>query len=155
MEFQLTKYNLDEANQLMQKELDEHNVLILTLKPATVGKWGMAKLWYSWMASAAKFMAANGSKMPLMIKSNGEWYGSRPFNEKDAHELFTSQWLGVDEKGIRLSWAKGKHDGMRPASKGERWIALRKMEIWCVEKGINILNPRDSEYRKLTEEQEK
>ena len=114
------------------------------------GKWGMARLWRKWMSVTADYMAANGSKMPLMIKSSGEWYGSRPFNANDAHELFTAQWLGVNEHGDRLSWKRSQ--GANVADKGQRFLAMLKHEHWCIEKGINLPQPRNSELHDLKEE---
>jgi len=119
---------------------------------AGTGKWGMAKLWYKWMAETAEWMAANGAKMPLMLKTDGSTYGSRPFNEKDAHELFTAQWLGVNEKGERLSWQK--KEGANTADKGQRYIAMMKHENWCIEKGIKLTIKKDDEYSQLKAEQD-
>jgi len=135
----------------LQVEIDEHKLIIITSQAAGTGKWGMARLWRAWMATTAKFMAGRGSKMPLMIKPDGEWYGARPFDANDAHELFTRQWLGVDADGYRLSWAKsGKQ---RKATKGERFNALRKHEDWCIEKGITLFKPKGSEYQELIDKQ--
>ena len=95
------------------------------------------------MASTAEFMAANGVTMPLMIKGNGEHYGKRPFNADDAHELFTSQWLGNDAQGNRLSWAKS---GDNIADKGQRFNAMLKHEQFMIERGIKHMMPRESEF---------
>lgn len=111
------------------------------------GKWGMARLWRKWMDITATFMAHNGAVMPLMIDKDGNPYGSRPFNANDAHELFTSQWLGLNEKGERLSWKKS--EGVNTADKGQRFVAMMKHENWCVEKGINLPKPRNSELAEL------
>jgi hypothetical protein len=111
----------------------------------SIGKWGMTRMWRSWMSSTAEFMAANGSVMPLMTKKDGSWYGKRPFNEQDAHELFTSVHLGNDNKGNRLSWAKSGDD---IADKGQRFLACLKHEQWMVDKGIKFLIPKESEFFK-------
>ena len=141
----------------LQAEIDEHKLVIINSQPAGTGKWGMARLWRGWMATTAKFMAGNGAKMPLMINKDGVWYGSRPFDGNDAHELFTRQHLGVDENGKRLSWAKSikkeSEDKERVATKGERFNALRKHEDWCTEKGISLFKPRNSEYQELINRQ--
>lgn len=152
-EYQVSNHNLNLFLDELQKEIVEHKLLLVTSQPAGVGKWGMARLWRSWMSTTAKFMADNGVTMPLMIKSDGTWYGSRPFNADDAHELFTRQWLGVDENGVRLSWAKSGEQ--RKATKGERFNAMRKHENWCVEKGIALFKPRNSEYEQLSDAQDK
>lgn len=153
-DYQLTKNNLESFFHDIQAELDGTPVVIVSTQDAGTGKWGMAKLWRSWIGKVADVMAGRGSTMPLVIKANGEHHGSRPFNASDAHELFTASFLGVDGEGYRLSWSKKSHDGMRAATKGERFIALRKLEMFCLEKGIPVFKPRDSEYSKLEEEQE-
>lgn len=152
-EYRLTKYNREDFNREIDQELEKNSVLIVATQNASIGKWGMARLWRSWMSSTADFMAANGCIMPLMIKFDGGHYGKRPFNKSDAHELFTCQHLGVDAAGVRLSWAKKDHDGMRAATKGERFNALFKHEIWATERGIILFKPRGSEYEKLEQEQ--
>lgn len=154
-DYQLTRHNLKEFFELAQDELDKNPVIIVTTQTAGTGKWGMARFWRSWMTATAKYMAGNGVTMPLMIGAKGEYYGKRPFNGGDAHELFTCQHLGVDAKGIRLSWAKKDHDGMRAATKGERFNALFKHEAWATERGIILFKPRGSEYEKLEQEQNK
>jgi len=152
-DYQLTSHSLEDFFKEVQIELLENPVIIVTTQNASVGKWGMARLWRMWMAATAKFMAGNGVTMPLMIGANGEWYGKRPFNKNDAHDLFTCQHLGVDTAGVRLSWAKKDHDGMRAATKGERFNALFKHEAWATERGIILLKPCGSEYEKLQQEQ--
>ena len=150
-EYQVSNHNIQTFFDEIQKELLAEKLIIVNSQPAGTGKWGMARLWRGWMSTTAKFMAGNGAKMPLMIKDDGSWYGSRPFDENDAHELFTRQWLGVDENGARLSWAKSGEQ--RKATKGERFNALRKHEEWAINKGIILFKPRDSEYEKLEQEQ--
>lgn len=152
-DFSLTRQNLEGFFNEIQDELEVTPLMVVTTQSGDTGKWGMAKLWRSWMSTTATFMAANGCTMPLMISDQGSHYGNRPFNSDDAHLLFTHQWLGVDSEGERLSWSRGGRDGMRAATKGERFNALRKHEEFCVERGIRIFNPRDSEYNKLIQEQ--
>jgi hypothetical protein len=153
-EYQLSHHNLQEFVSDIQKELADKRLLIVTTQSADTGKWGMARLWRSWMASVAEFMANNGVTMPLMFNVKGEPYGKRRFNKDDAHELFTHEFLGADSDGRRLSWAKTSHDDMRLATKGERFNALRKMESWATDRGVILLKPRDSEYYKLQEDQD-
>jgi len=151
--YQLTKYCREDFHNQIEAELEKNPVLIVTTQTAGTGKWGMARLWRSWMTATAKYMAGNGVTMPLMIGAKGEFYGKRKFNGNDAHDLFTSQHLGVDAAGVRLSWAKKDHDGMRAATKGERFNAMFKHEIWATERGIILFKPRESEYNKLEKEQ--
>ena len=152
-DYQLTSYNLHELFTEIQKHLEHQPFLLVNVQNPKIGKWGMAKLWRSWMGTTAEFMAANGAKMPLMIKADGSWYGERAFSANDAHELFTSQWLGLDADGTRLSWAKSPHSGMRTATRGERFNALRRHEEWALNKGIKLWIPRESEYSELQKQQ--
>ncbi len=154
-DYQLTKHSREDFHNKIEEELKKNPVLIVSIQSAGTGKWGMARLWRAWMTSTAKFMAGNGVTMPLMISAKGEWYGKRMFNKNDAHDLFTCQHLGVDADGVRLSWAKRDHDGMRAATKGERFNAMFKHEMWAGERGITLFKPRDSEYEKLEQEQNK
>ena len=152
-DYQVSTHNIQDFIKEIQAELEADKLLIVNSQPISTGKWGMARLWRSWMATTADFMASNGVTMPLMIGVSGEFHGTRSFNSDDAHELFTRNHLGVDENGVRLSWAKS--GDQRKATKGERFDALRKHENWCVEKGIILFKPRGSEYEKLEQEQEK
>lgn len=125
--------------------------LIVEIIGNETGKWGMARLWRKWMSDTADWMAWQGATMPLAVKPDGTLWGSRPFNANDAHELFCAQWLGVGADGKRLSWAKQAHDGMRPATKAERFFAMLRHEEWCSERGIQLFNPRiDNEYYDMT-----
>lgn len=149
---QVTNHNLEEFFEDFVKELDEHKILVVSYQKSGTGKWTMARLWRAWMATTADFMAKNGVTMPLMINADGVAYATRPFNADDAHELFTRQHLGVDENGVRLSWAKS--GDQRKATKGERFNALRLHEIWSSERGIMLFKPRKSEYTELSNKQE-
>lgn len=148
----VTHANLEDYFEEFAKALDEHKVLNASYQPVGTGKWTMARLWRGWMATTADFMAKNGVTMPLMVNADGVTYSSRPFNADDAHELFTRQHLGVDENGVRLSWAKS--GDQRKATKGERFNALRCHEQWASERGITLFKPRTSEYTELINKQD-
>lgn len=153
-EYHLTICNSHEVFTDIRARLEKNGDQIIEVKSARIGKWGMAKLWRAWMAETAKFMASNGVKMPLMIDAKGDNFGTRPFGPEDAHELFTSQWLGVDAEGLRLSWGRKGRDGMRPANKGERFSAMLRHEAWAIERGINLFKPKDSELESIRKETE-
>ena len=148
----VTHDNLEAYFEEFAIALDEHKVLNASYQPVGTGKWTMARLWRGWMATTADYMAKNGVTMPLMVNADGVTYSSRPFNADDAHELFTRQHLGVDENGVRLSWAKSGEQ--RKATKGERFNALREHEEWASTRGISLFKPRTGEYKNLTDEQE-
>ena len=59
----------------LSTELEEKHVLLVKTQSGNTGRWGMARLWRSWMEATAKFMAANGCTMPLMISPKGQPYG--------------------------------------------------------------------------------
>lgn len=129
---------------------------IIARTPDTnTGTIPMLRTWRGWMRETAAWMAWNGARMPLVIRSNGEQWGSRAFDENDAHELFTAKWLGVDEKGVRYSWRmRGESDqDSTPAPKSKRLFAMELHESWCTERGIKITIPENSEYRKFKLEQ--
>lgn len=149
------KYAVDAENKQaffleVEDRLKKTPLLSIEIGDPSTGKWGMARLWRAWMASTAGYMAANGCVMPLFIKKDGSWYGSRSFSHNDAHDLFTSQWLGVDGSGERISWAKDA--GANVADKSQRFHAMRSHQQWMIEKGIKHVNPRDSEYYELLTE---
>jgi len=152
-ELQISNYNIDALFDAINEALSKEPLVLVAIQSMNTGKWTMSRLWRKWMSITAEFMAANGVTMPLMLKADGSAYGKRAFSCDDAHELFTSQWLGLDADGTRLSWSKKGHDGMRPATKGERFNALRKHENWCVDKGVRLFVPRNSEYEQLQREQ--
>ena len=151
-ELVVTNHNLQDAFDLITKELEDNPAIVVKISSAYEGKWGMARLWRLWMTATAKFMSQNGVTQPLYIDSKGVAHGSRPFDENDAHELFTMRWLGTDEKGNRLSGAKTSKDGRRKADKGERYHALVQHEEWCLNKGVALPKPRGSEYEKIQNE---
>lgn len=152
-DYQLTKHNLEKFFKDMQDELEETSVLVVTTQNPSTGKWSLARLWRSWMAPTAEWMHNRGAFMPRWFDAEGKPHGRRQFNANDAHELYTHLWLGSDENGNRLSWAKKDHDGMRAATKGERFGALRSHEEYAVDRGILLFKPRDSDYLKLLNEQ--
>ena len=151
-DFLLTVDNIKDFTKLLGEELRGNSQIVVTTKTPQIGKWGMARIWRAWMSDTATWMASQGATMPLCIDlKTGKPYGKRAFSSNDAHDLFTSQWLGLDVDGTRLSWAKDPHDGMRLATKGERFLAMQKHEAWCTERGIKLYNPRKGEYSRLTE----
>ena len=151
----LNKFTFNDFILELQKELEINPDLLVSTQNAKIGKWGMSQVWRIWMAATADYMAKQGAIMPTFLKPDGTYEETRPFNKDDAHELFTVRYLGTGDDGMRLSWAKAPHDGMRTATKGERFIAMLKHEHWCTERGILLLNPRDGEYQRLFDEQNK
>lgn len=148
----LTRLNVDEAIQAIRDAAQSRPVSKVTIEDGSIGKWSMSRLWRSWMASTAEWMAANGAQMPLVIQRDGTYSEMRPFNAEDAHELFTRRWLGEDGEGERLTWAKQSKDGMRPATKGERLHAMNQHQVYMTERGIQHMCPRESEYYELLQQ---
>ena len=140
----------DQANDLLAQCYNAITDLIAEDKPKkSAGKWGMTRLWRSWMSDTAKFMAGNGAIMPLWVNPDGTYTRTRQFNKNDAHDLFTIKYLGTDESGNRLSWVNSPADGEVVATQGQRFHALQQHQIWMTERGISHINPRDSEFASL------
>lgn len=144
----------ESANEYLNEILDAGGSANMTISSASdyVGKWGMVKLWRSWVATCSKFMNVNGATMPLFMDKDGNPVGKRPFNSDDGHELFTIKMLGQHE-GFRLSWARKDHDGMISANQGQRLHAMNQLHEWATERGITLYNPRDSHYQELVNRQ--
>ena len=151
-DYQITKETAAKTLQEAISGLESGKLYDVSINERNIGKWSLSRLWRAWMSDIAKWMSANGATMPLVIGANGEFSGQRSFNADDAHELFSVMTLGTDKDGNRLSWSKSGRDGCRPASKGERVLAMQRVEAWSSERGIKLLNPADSELRKIKNE---
>lgn len=151
-DYQITKETAAKTLQEAISGLESGKLYDVSINERSIGKWTLTRLWRAWMSDIAKWMSANGATMPLVIGANGEFSGQRAFNADDAHELFSVMTLGTDKDGNRLSWSKSGRDGCRPASKGERVLAMQRVEAWSSERGIKLLNPADSELRRIESE---
>lgn len=127
------------------------------------GTMPMRALWAMWMVDIAKYQARRGATMPILApKTNSDgsvgWktIGSRPFDEKDAHEAYTKLCLGCDENGVRLSWAVNSdvYEGRKVASISQKLHAMQKFHQFCVENAIPIRIPERSEYQELQSKQD-
>lgn len=151
-DYQITKETAAKTLQEAISGLESGKLYDVSINERNIGKWSLSRLWRAWMSDIAKWMSANGATMPLVIGANGEFSGKRAFNADDAHELFSIMTLGTDKDGNRLSWSKSGRDGCRPASKGERVLAMQRVDVWASERAIKLLNPADSELRKIENE---
>lgn len=151
-DYQITKDTAAKTLQEAISGLESGKLYDVSINERNIGKWSLSRLWRAWMSDIAKWMSANGATMPLVIGANGEFSGQRAFNADDAHELFSVMTLGTDKDGNRLSWSKSGRDGCRPASKGERVLAMQRVESWASERAIKLMNPADSELRKIENE---
>lgn len=151
-DYQITKETAAKTLQEAISGLESGKLYDVSINERNIGKWTLTRLWRAWMSDISKWMSANGATMPLVISANGESSGQRAFNADDAHELFSVMTLGTDKDGNRLSWSKSGRDGCRPASKGERVLAMQRVEAWASERGVKLLNPADSELRKIESE---
>lgn len=125
------------------------------LKNESTGTVPMLRTWRGWMGETAKFMAAAGCFMWMYVDKNGVGHGKRPFNANDAHDLFTSRWLGLDEQGRRYSWAMSKDPELTVAPKFLRLHAMNLHLQYATERGIKLTIPRNSEFQRLQDEQER
>lgn len=158
--FRVTKSGfepIDAEALVIHRKLDVGTFVELEHKDRSRGTVPMLRTWRGWMRETARHMARHGCTMPLMFDKDGNPFGSRPFNEYDAHELFTSRFLGVDEFGRRKSWAMNPEgDEEVTATMADRLWCMDRMMEWAAEKGINLTIPRNSQYeeerRKLDRE---
>lgn len=118
------------------------------IKPESTGTVPMLKTWRGWMNETALAMRHYGCTMPLYVDKDGNPKGSRPYSSQDAHEHFTSVYLGVDELGRRKSWSMSKDPDFIQASMADRLWAMNTHLDWCSEKGIKLTIPENSEFRK-------
>lgn len=116
----------------------------------------MLKLWRMWMSEIARYKADRGATMPLYFDSEGNAVGQRKFNANDAHEAYTHLCLGSDENGVRYSWAvnSDEYEGRKVASIGQKLHAMQKFHQHCIEHGVPITIPDNSEYKQLQDKQD-
>ena len=131
----------------------EGKVFSVAISEKDPGSIAMLRTWHGWMGETAVFMQLHGCRMPHYVDSKGVPHGTRPFNADDSHELFTHQYLGSDENGIRKSWVMSKSGDTIQASIGDRLWAMDQHMAYCAERGIKLTIPRKSEYWKLKQEQ--
>lgn len=143
------------AAQRYLNTLPNSSVVKLRTVEESVGSDSMARTWRKWMGEISEHMAGAGVTMPLYIDSTGKHHGQRPFNAKDAHELFTMQFMGADSVGRRYSWAMNPDGGETVAPKSKRLYAMDKLVQWCAERAIPITIPRKGEYADAIRDQEK
>lgn len=123
------------------------------------GTLSMLKLWRMWVSQVCDFMNARGDYMPLYFKADGTPVGKRELTPDDVHHAMSTLCLGTyDDNGSqkRFSWAlsdKGA-SGHRVADIGLRLRAMDKLWHLGLEHNIPLVNPEDSEYRKLKDEQD-
>lgn len=72
---------------------------------------------------------------------------SKPITNEKTHEYFVGYWLGRNENGEREKTSR--------MDKARMLYMMEKHEQWCIEKGIPIIIPRESEYMELKNKQEK
>lgn len=147
---QLVPYN-DAARKLVNST-GNHAPVKLKDAETDTGSLSMLQTWRMWMREVAAHMTHQGCTMPLYFDSKGQPHGTRPFNENDAHELFTGKLLGRDKDGKRLSWAK--KNGEQIATKEQRLFAMDKLVVWATERGIPITIPNSGDYADFLMSQE-
>ena len=160
----MTQYTVSNSNaeQMGAAIIDEIQAIIdndreanVTITTKNNGTLPMLKLWRAWMGQIADFMNKRGRRMPLYMDENGNPKGERLMTGDDCHHAYTHLAMGCDENGVRLSWAMsdGGSSGGRLATTGERLRAMDVIWQWAMGEGIPLVNPENSEYRKLQEEQ--
>jgi hypothetical protein len=157
LEFQKIDGNLvpysAQCKRVMGQAVDR-SILKLKVADTDVGSLSMSKTWRMWMAEVATHMCHMGCSMPLYYDGDGNPHGERRFNKNDAHELFTSKFLGSNNAGDRLSWQMDSDGGASVATREQRLFAMDKLDTWAAERGIRITIPRLGAYAEYREMQE-
>lgn len=105
----------------------------------------MNKTWRMWMETTGEWLRARG--VVIDIKNGvGEIVLSKPITNEETHEYFVGYWLGRNENGEREKTSK--------MDKARMLYMMEKHEQWCIEKGIPIIIPSNSEYMSLKRNQE-
>ncbi|WP_311747549.1 hypothetical protein [Proteus columbae] len=105
----------------------------------------MNKTWRMWMETTGEWLRARG--VVIDIKNGvGEIVLSKPITNEETHEYFVGHWLGRDENGEREKTSK--------MDKARMLYMMEEHEQWCIEKGIPIIIPSNSEYMSLKRNQE-
>ena len=142
----------DEARAFMIDIEEGQTIAMEVVEEKNPGTQTMLNTWMMWMQETAEFMSWQGVKMPMYIRSNGEMVGERKFEQRDAHDLFTSTYLGLDADGLRKTWSRTKSTEEIQASIGDRLHAMDTHMQWATEKGIKLTVKKDSQYMKMKEE---
>ena len=135
--------------------LHDRSIVKLKVAETDTGSLSMLKTWRMWMNQVAAHMSHMGCSMPLYYDRDGNPHGERRFTENDAHELFTSKFLGTNDLGERLSWKMDSDGGTAVATKEQRLLAMSKLDEWAAERGIIITIPRLGTYSEYKEMQER
>lgn len=106
----------------------------------------MNKTWRMWMETTGDWLRARGVVIDIR-NGAGEVVISKPITNEETHEYFVGYWLGRNENGEREKTSR--------MDKVRMLYMMEKHEQWCIEKGIPIIIPRESEYMKLKNKQEK
>ena len=160
----MTQYTVSNSNaeQMGAAIIDEIQAIIdndreanVTITTKSNGTLPMLKLWRMWMSQIADFMNKRGRRMPLYMDEDGNPKGERLMTGDDCHHAYTHLAMGCDEEGVRLSWAMSDSgsSGGRLATTGERLRAMDVIWQWAMGEGIPLVNPENSEYRKLQDKQ--
>lgn len=146
-ELKVNSQNLAALFKRMSHKVDNGHHLVVTVQIDDFGNWDMSRLWRKWMTVTHAYLSAQKMRVPLNFDSNGEVTNeTRPVEKQDVHEMFTTRWLGTDQYGTRLTWSKKDFNGMRAATAGERFHALRMHEEWAFNNGVSLEKPRGCEY---------
>ena len=149
METIANKSNIEaELERVAQFIIDADGDCRLKVTKKSNGTLPLDRHWRALMPQVASLMRSYGVTMRFQSKKGLGGF-ERPFNEDDAHELFTSMFMPVDANGRRKSWSKSGRDGMEPPDTGERVHAMGRLYQYWLDKGHSLERNMNSEYEKL------
>lgn len=104
----------------------------------------MNATWRMWMHTTGEWLRARGVVVDIRSGS-GDVALSRPITDDETHDYFVGHWLGRDENGER--------EKTRRMDKGRMLHLMELHEAWCIEKGIPITIPSQSEFMAMKAKQ--
>lgn len=150
METIANKSNIeDQLEKIAQFILDADADCRVKVTKKSNGTLPLDRHWRALMPQVASLMQSYGVTMRFQ-SPKGVGTFERAFNEDDAHELFTSMFMPVDDNGRRKSWSKSGRDGMESADTGERVHAMERLYQYWLERGHSLERNMNSEYEELT-----
>lgn len=104
----------------------------------------MNSTWRMWMNETAEWMRNQGVTVDIK-NGKGQVISRHRVTPEDAHEMFVSRHLGVDENGDREKTSKMEI--------GRKLYLMELHEAWCLEKGIPLTIPKKSQFYELKQKQ--
>jgi hypothetical protein len=97
-----------------------------------------------WVETTGDWLRARGVVVDIR-SGNGTVVLSRPITNEEVHDYYVGHWLGRDESGEREKTSR--------MDKGRMLHLMELHEQWCLDKGVPITIPNNSEFYELKQKQ--